>query len=116
METLWDRTRHAFEKLLHDGEKAAERVVESFEELGGVARARLEKARLERTLFKCFAELGNAVYELHKASKQAGAETAETAAYLPGSAFEDPNVRRLLEQFETLDEELKKADGQLNRR
>ena len=116
METLWDRTRHAFEKLLHDGEKAAERVVESLEEFGSVARARLEKARLERTLFKRFAELGNAVYELHKGSKQAAAETAETAPDLPGSAFDDPNVTRLLEQVATLDEELKKADGQLDRR
>ena len=113
METLWDRTKHAFEKILQDGEKAAERMVESFEELGDAAKARLEKARLERTLFKRSAELGNAVYELHKASRQSP-EGASTGTTVP--TLEDPKVKGLLEQVARLDENLKKAEEQLSKR
>lgn len=112
MDTLWDRTKHTFEKILAEGEKAAERMVESVEGLGDAAKARIEKARLERALFKRFAELGNAVYELHKAPRQSPAGEAPAAS---GPTLEDSKVKGLLEQVAGLEEELKKAEGQLGR-
>lgn len=59
MASLWDRSMHAFERILEESKKATERVVESASDAGGAARARLEGARAERALFKRFAELGS---------------------------------------------------------
>ena len=107
--TLWERTKHAFERILEEGEKATGKMVESFEELGDAAKARLERTRLERALFKRFAELGNAVYELHKAAPGAGGTVAPAAK----PTLEEPRVKELLDQVANLDEDLKKVESQL---
>lgn len=67
-ETLWERTRHAFEAILEESRKATERVVETVGDAQDQARLRLEKARLERTLFKAFGALGSDVYERARTS------------------------------------------------
>ena len=103
METVWDRTRQTFEKMLEEAEKAAERVVDGFEELGDVAKARFDQARLERTLFKRFAELGSAVYEQHKKGTT-GAALLESAA-----------VRVLLDQANELERDIKQAETRAQR-
>lgn len=112
METLWDRTKHTFERILQDGEKAAGRMVETFEEFGDTAKARIEKVRLERALFKRFAELGSAVYERHRASGQppGGAAPAST-----GSILEDPKIKELLAAVSKLEEEIAKAEQHLGK-
>ena len=112
METLWDRTKHTFERILQDGEKAAERMVESFGEFGDTAKARIEKLRLERALFKRFAELGSAVYDRHKASGQAPGGAAPGST---GSILEDPKIKELLGAVSKLEEELGKAEQQLGK-
>jgi hypothetical protein len=98
MSTLWDRTTQAFEKTLEESRKATERLVESLGEAGETARARVEKARLERTLFKRFAELGSRIYE--QSSKTPGA-----------NVFEDARVKELLTEIGTLDSQLKKPQS-----
>lgn len=112
MDTLWDRTKHAFEKILEEGEKATSKMVESLEELSDAAKARLEKARLERALFKRFAELGSAVYELHNAAQQGGGTEVSTAK----PTLEEPRVKDLLDQVASLDQDLKKAESQIGKR
>jgi len=103
METIWDRTRHAFEKMLEEAEKGAARMVDGFEELGDVAKARFEQARLERTLFKRFAELGGKVYEHQKKG------TSTTAL------LEDAAVKALLEQATQLEHDIKQAESRAQR-
>ena len=95
MATLWDRTTQAFEKTLEESRKATDRLVESLGEVGETAKARVEKARLERTLFKRFAELGNRIYE--QSSTTSGA-----------NCLEDARVKELLSEIGTLDGDLKK--------
>ena len=95
MSSLWDRSKQAFERILEESQKATERVVESAAEASGAARARLERARLERVLFKRFAELGNRVYEVANGDATAG-------------ILEEPRVRELLQQIRDLDSDLKK--------
>jgi hypothetical protein len=95
MATLWDRTKQAFEKTLKESRKATERAVESLGEAGETAKARVEKARLERTLFKRFAELGSRIFE--QSSTTSGADL-----------LEDARVKELLGEIETLDSDLKK--------
>jgi hypothetical protein len=103
METIWDRTRQAFEKLMEEAEKTAERMVDGFEELGDVAKARFDQARLERALFKRFAEIGSAVYELQK--------KGVTGAAL----LEDPSVKVTLQQAEELERDIKQAESRAQR-
>lgn len=100
MASLWERTRHAFERILEESKRATERVAETATEAGEAAKARIERARLERTLFKRFAELGNRVYE----RSQAGAPG--------GGLLDEPQVKELLEQIRTLDQDLKKLQGE----
>lgn len=95
MATLWDRTTQAFEKTLEESRKATERLVESLGEVGETAKARVEKARLERTLFKRFAELGNRIYEQSVTTSSA-------------NCLEDARVKELLGEIGTLDNDLKK--------
>jgi len=103
METVWDRTRQAFEKMLEEAEKAAERMVDGFEELGDVAKARFDQARLERSLFKRFAEIGSAIYELQK--------KGVTGAAL----LDDPSVKMPLEQAGELERDIKQAESRAQR-
>jgi phosphate uptake regulator len=102
MATLWDRSRQAFERILEESKRATERLVESAAEAGGAARARLDKARLERALFKRFAELGNRVYE-------------QARAGITGQVLEDARTQELLQQVRDLDNELKKLHNQMKR-
>jgi hypothetical protein len=104
--TLWDRTKHTFERILTESQKATERVVDSLEELGGVAKARLEKARLERALFKKYAELGARLYDL---AKQAALPNAT-----PPQVLDDDEVKALLRTVGSLDVELEKVVAELS--
>ena len=112
METLWDRTKQGFEKILTEGEKAAEKMVQSLGELSEAAKARLEKARLERALFKRSAELGNAVYELHRSAR----ESAGSGPVSSHNVLGEPRVKDLLSQLASLDEDLQKMESQIPRR
>lgn len=101
-DSLWDRFRNTFDRLVEGGHRASERVKDSFEELGDAAKLRLEKARLERTLIRKCAELGTRVYEL---AKQPG---------LPdGRVLNDDQVKALLLEVGSLDADLQKASGEL---
>ena len=95
MATLWDRTTQAFEKTLEESRKATERLAESLGEVGETAKARVEKARLERTLFKRFAELGSRIYE----------QSSTTSG---GNGLDDARVKELLGEIGTLDNDLQK--------
>ena len=101
---LWERFRNTFDWLVEGGQRASERVKDSFEELGDAARLRLEKARLERTLIRKCAELGTRVYEL---AKEPG---------LPGGRpqlLDDDRVKALLQELGSLDADLQKAASEL---
>jgi hypothetical protein len=97
MPTLWDRTKQAFEKTLEESRKASERAVETLGEAGETAKARVEKARLERKLFKLFAELGSRVFE--QSSTTSGADL-----------LQDARVKELLGEIGTLESEIEKLD------
>jgi hypothetical protein len=103
---LWGRFRSTFERLVGGGYKATERVVDSFGELGDAAKLRVEKARLERALFKKFAELGTRVYELAKQT----ALPDETPPAVP----DDDKVKTLLQDVGSLDADLKKVVAELS--
>lgn len=49
MDTLWNRTKHAFEKIIKEGEQATQPMVESLGEMADAAKARLERARLRQS-------------------------------------------------------------------
>lgn len=102
MSSLWDRTGKAFEKILEDSRKATDKVVDTVEELGDKAKARIEKSRLERSLLKRFAELGNRVYELSKASPAP-------------NVLEDGSVKTVLASIDELEREHDKAESQLGK-
>jgi hypothetical protein len=99
--SLWDRTKHAFERSLEESRKASERLAASVGEATDAAKTRLEKARLERTLFKRFAELGNRVFERSEAG-----EAGE-------GVLEDPQLKELLAEIRGLDTELKKLQAEV---
>lgn len=111
-ETLWNRTRGTFEKIYHEGEKAAERMGESLGEVGDSARARVEKLRLERQLFEHLAELGSAVYELDKAELQ----LEDTAARKTRRVVKDPDVRKMLDRIMQIDQEISEAESRIGAR
>lgn len=96
---IWDRMKQSFEKLYHEGEKAAEGIAESLEGVGSSARAQVDKARFERQIFKRLAELGGAVYELDKSQRQ----TEGTAGREEPRILEDPGVRKLLDEIAAID-------------
>jgi hypothetical protein len=104
MESLWDRSKHAFDRILADSQKATERVITTLEELGEKTKARLEKARLQRLLLKRSAELGSCVYELSR--KSSGGDTDGAANPLQDSA-----AKALLAEIAKLEEEIKKVDA-----
>jgi hypothetical protein len=97
---LWRRLRNTLDRLVEGGHRAAERVVDSFEDLGDVARLRMEKVRLERTLMKKCAELGSRVYAL---AKQPGPDERRP------QTLADGEVKALLLEIGSLDADLQKT-------
>ena len=105
MQSRWERSKHIFEKILEDSQKATERLVATLEELGEKTKARVERARLQRALFKRTAELGSRVYELSR----------PTRSEKPKDLLEDGAVSALLGDIAKLDEELKKVEVQITK-
>lgn len=101
---LWERFRNTFDWLVEGGQRASERVKDSFEELGDAARLRLEKARLERTLIRKCAELGTRVYALAKEPGLSGGRP---------QVLDDDRVKALLQEVGSLDTDLQKAASEL---
>jgi hypothetical protein len=97
---LWRRLRNTLDRLVEGGHRAAERVVDSFEDLGDLARLRMEKVRLERTLMKKCAELGSRVYALAK-QPEPYERRPQTLA--------DGEVKALLLEIGSLDADLQKT-------
>jgi len=98
---LWGQLPSAFDRLVEGGQRTTERVVGSFAELGGAARVRVAKARLERRLIRKCAELGTRVYELAK-------EPVNPDGRLP-QVLDDGEVKALIHDVGSLDAALKKA-------
>ncbi len=101
MAILWDWSKQAFERILDESRKATDRVVESAAEVGSATWARLEKARLERALFKGFAELGTRVYE-------------HAGVMATGNVLDEPPVIEVLQEVRNLDNELKKLQNEFD--
>jgi hypothetical protein len=101
MATRWERSKHIFEKILEDSQKTTERVMATLEELGEKTKARVERARVQRTLFRRTAELGSRIFEISRTGKE--------------DAFEDAAVTSLLQDIAKLDEELKKIEAQISK-
>ena len=106
MQTRWERSKHIFEKILEDSQKATERLVATLEELGEKTKARVERARVQRALFKRTAELGSRIFEISRASR--GEEIRK-------DPFEDVAVASLLQDVAKLDEEHKKIEAQITK-
>jgi hypothetical protein len=104
MQSRWERSKHIFEKILEDSQKTTERLVATLEELGEKTKARLERARVQRALFKRSAELGSRIFEIARA----GVESRK-------DPFEDAVVTSLLQDIAKLDEDLKKVDAQISK-
>jgi hypothetical protein len=105
-DSLRGQFRNTFDRVVAEGHRVTERVVDSFEELGDAAKARLSKARLERTLNRKCAELGTRVYEL---SKQPGLPDGR-----PAQVLDDDRVKALVEEVGSLDAALQKAAAELS--
>lgn len=104
MQSRWERSKHIFEKILEDSQKTTERLMATLEELGEKTKARLERARVQRALFKRSAELGSRIFEIARV----GGENRK-------DPFEDAVVSSLLQDIAKLDDELKKAEGQITK-
>jgi uncharacterized protein YukE len=48
MESRWEKSKHAFERILEDSQRATETLMRTLDELGQRTKARVEKARLQR--------------------------------------------------------------------
>jgi hypothetical protein len=103
MPTRWERSKHVFEKILEDSQKATERLVATLEELGEKTKARVERARVQRALFRRTAELGSRIFDLSRARDEGPRK----------DPFEDVSVSSLLLDITKLDEELKKVEAQI---
>ena len=106
MPTRWERSKHIFEKILEDSQKTTERVVATLEELGEKTKARVERARVQRALFKRTAELGSRIFEISRSSRSDDNRK---------DPFEDAVVASLLQDIARLDEELKKIEAQITK-
>lgn len=105
MTTRWERSKHVFEKILEDSQRATERLMATLEELGEKTKARVERARVQRALFKRTAELGSRIFEISRAGR--GSDTKDV--------FEDGAVISLLQDIAKLDEELRKVEAQITK-
>jgi hypothetical protein len=103
-ESRWEKSKHAFERILEDSQRATETLMRTLEELGQRTRARVEKARIQRLLFRRSAELGSRLYELSR--------TGGGTDGMP-NPFGDGTVKSLLLEISTLDEALKNAEAQI---
>jgi len=103
-ETLWSQVRSTFDGIVERGHRATERVGGSFTELGDAAKARLEKARLERMLIKKYAELGTQVYQLARGQGLPDGR--------PPQVLDDVEVKALLQEVGSLDADLRKATAE----
>ena len=103
-ELRWEK---AFERIVEDGQRAAGTLMRTLDELGQRTKARVEKARIQRALFRRSAELGSRIYELSRV--QMGAESSEVMPDLLG----DETVKALLLDISKLDESLKNTGAQL---
>jgi hypothetical protein len=101
--TAWDRMGRSFELILAESANASDRLAASFASLGNVARTRVEKARLERALFKTFAAIGARVYMSSKRLPD-GTQTQVL----------DETVETLLREAESLDADLQKVEAELS--
>jgi hypothetical protein len=104
-DSRWGQVRNTFDRFVEGGHRVTQRVVGAFEELGDAAKARMEKARLERTLIKKCAELGTRVYELAKGPLPDGR---------PPQVMDDDKVKALLQEVGALDADLQKAAAELS--
>jgi hypothetical protein len=106
MPSYWERSKHMFDTILEDSRKATERLMATLEELGEKTKARVERARVQRTLFKRSAELGSRMFELSRATQRNESRK---------DPFEDPAVSALLADIAKLDEDLKKIEAQITK-
>jgi hypothetical protein len=105
MNTRWERSKHVFEKILEDSQRATERLMATLEELGEKTKARVERARVQRALFKRTAELGSRIFELSRSGREIDSK----------DLFEDGAVSSLLQEIAKLDEELRKVEAQITK-
>ena len=103
-ESRWEKSKHAFERILEDSQRATEGLMRTLEELGQKTKARVEKARLQRSLFTRSAELGTRLYEISR-------NVTETEP--APNVLEDGGVKALILEISKLDDALKKADTQI---
>ncbi len=100
----WEKSKHAFERILEDSQRATEALMRTLEELGQKTKARVEKARLQRSLFRRSAELGSRLYEISR-----NVTDSEAAP----NVLEDGAVKGLIVEISKLEEALNKADAQI---
>jgi hypothetical protein len=106
-ELRWEKSKHAFERIVEDGQRAAGTLMRTLDELGQRTKARVEKARIQRARFRRSAELGSRIYELSRV--QMGAESSEAGPDLLG----DETVKALLLDISKLDEALSNTGARL---
>ena len=111
MESMWERSRHAFERILEDSRRATHLMVGAFEQLGERAMVRLEWARVQRALLGHCAELGVHIYELSRSA--AAAEAQGTSDEIDAAPLRDPKVQALLASIAQLDSEGTKLQDKL---
>ncbi len=99
---IWDRARNTWDELADRGQKATERVVDSFEELGGTTRLRFLKSRLERDLQLKLAELGGKILEVSRHGS-----AADPARMHP---LEAPEIAALLVEIDELDTHVRQLE------
>ena len=103
-QSRWEKSKHTFEKILEDSQRATEALMRTLEELGQKTKARVEKARLQRSLFRRSAELGSRLYEISR-------NVTETEP--APKVFEDGEVKDVILEISKLEEALKKVDAQI---
>ena len=106
-ESRWEKSKHAFERILEDSQRATETLMRTLDELGQRTKARVEKARIQRLLFRRSAELGSRLYELSRTGEEAGGSEA-----MP-NPLGDGTVKSLLLEIAKLDEAMKNAEAQI---
>jgi len=101
-QSRWEKSKHTFEKILEDSQRATEALMRTMEELGQKTKARVEKARLQRSLFRRSAELGSRLYEISR-------NVTETEP----KVLQDSEIKDLILEISKLEESLKKVDTQI---
>ena len=103
-QSRWEKSKHAFERILEDSQRATEGLMRTLDELGQKTKARVEKARLQRSLFRRSAELGSRLYEISRNVTQ-----TEPAP----SVLEDAAIKALILEISKLEEALNQAEAQI---